>query len=81
MSFSDKAGADTFMPGSDMPLLLLTGPPSVTVQTTSLPSMLVDHQADLAVVDQHPVADRGVLRPASCRWSTPGRGCLRSRRR
>ena len=39
MSFSDIAGTDTFMPGSDRPLLLLTGPPSVTVQTTSLPSM------------------------------------------
>ena len=39
MSFSDSAGAETFMPGSDMPLLLLTGPPSVTVQTTSSPSM------------------------------------------
>ena len=32
-------GTETFMPGSDMPLLLLTVPPSVTVQTTSLPSM------------------------------------------
>ena len=32
-------GPSTFMPGSDMPLLLLTGPPSVTVHTTSLPSM------------------------------------------
>ena len=39
MSFSDSAGAETFMPGSDMPLLLLTLPPSVTVQTTSSPSM------------------------------------------
>ena len=61
MSFSDSAGADTFMPGSDMPLLLLTGPPSVTVHTTSLPSMLLDDQPDVAVVDQHPVTGRGVL--------------------
>ena len=38
MSFSDSAGTETFIPGNDMPLLLLTGPPSVTVQTTSLPS-------------------------------------------
>ncbi len=39
MSFSDKAGADTFMPGNEIPLLLLTGPPSTTVQMTSSPSM------------------------------------------
>ncbi len=39
-SFSDKPGADTFIPGSDIPLLSLTGPPSVTVQTTSSPSTL-----------------------------------------
>jgi hypothetical protein len=39
MSFSDSAGTDTFMPGSEMPLLLLTGPPSVTVQITSFPSI------------------------------------------
>ena len=39
MSFSDSAGAETLMPGRDMPLLLLTLPPSVTEQTTSLPSM------------------------------------------
>ena len=37
-SFSDIAGTDTFMPGSERPLLSLTGPPSVTSQTTSLPS-------------------------------------------
>ena len=61
MSFSDSAGTDTFMPGSDMPLLLLTGPPSVTVHTTSLPSMCLDDQADVAVVDQQPVAGRGIL--------------------
>ena len=44
-----------------MPLLLDTGPPSVTVQCTSLPSTPVDDQADLAVVDQQPVAGAGVL--------------------
>ena len=38
MSFSDIAGTETFMPGSERPLLSLTGPPSVTSQTTSLPS-------------------------------------------
>ena len=38
MSFSDSAGTETFIPGSEMPLLLETGPPSVTVQCTSLPS-------------------------------------------
>ena len=38
MSFSDIAGTETLIPGSDSPLLLLTGPPSVTVHTTSLPS-------------------------------------------
>ncbi|SHZ44273.1 Uncharacterised protein [Mycobacteroides abscessus subsp. abscessus] len=39
MSFSERAGTETFMPGSDNPLLLLTGPPSVTRQTTSSPSI------------------------------------------
>ena len=38
MSFSDMAGTETSMPGSEMPLLLLTLPPSVTSQTTSWPS-------------------------------------------
>ncbi|KAF0962563.1 hypothetical protein MLGJGCBP_04314 [Rhodococcus sp. T7] len=38
MSFSDNAGTDTFIPGSDTPLLFDTGPPSVTRQITSLPS-------------------------------------------
>ena len=37
-SFSDIAGTETFIPGNDRPLLSLTGPPSVTLQTTSLPS-------------------------------------------
>ena len=41
MSFSDIAGTDTFMPGSEMPLLLETGPPSVTAHSTSLPSTWV----------------------------------------
>ena len=41
MSLSDRAGTDTFIPGSDTPLLLLTGPPSVTRHTTSLPSTSV----------------------------------------
>ena len=80
MSFSDIAGTDTFMPGSDSPLLLLTGPPSVTVQTTSSPSTMLDHQADLAVVDQQPVTGLRVLGQLACRWSTPGRGCPHSRR-
>ena len=30
MSFSLIAGTETFIPGSEMPLLLETGPPSVT---------------------------------------------------
>ena len=33
-----QAGTETFIPGNDRPLLLLTGPPSVTEQTTSDPS-------------------------------------------
>ena len=37
-SLSDMAGTETFIPGSERPLLSLTGPPSVTRQTTSLPS-------------------------------------------
>src|SRR6202023_3325043 len=39
MSFSDSAGTDTFMPASDRPLLLETGPPSVTLHTTSSDSI------------------------------------------
>ena len=61
MSLSDKGGADTFIPGSDMPLLLLTGPPSVTVQITSSPSMPATTSPMYAVVDQNPVTDDGVL--------------------
>ena len=61
MSFSDSAGAETFMPGSDIPLLLLTGPPSVTRHTTSLPSMCSTTRADVAVVDQDPVSGGGIL--------------------
>ena len=38
ITVDDVAGTDTFIPGSDRPLLSLTGPPSVTRQTTSLPS-------------------------------------------
>ena len=38
MSFSDRAGTETFMPGSDRPLLFDTVPPIVTVHTTSGPS-------------------------------------------
>ncbi|SLH97934.1 Uncharacterised protein [Mycobacteroides abscessus subsp. abscessus] len=41
MSLSDSAGTETSMPGSDTPLLLDTGPPSVTRHTTSLPSTRV----------------------------------------
>ena len=47
MSFSDIAGTETFMPGSEMPLLLLTGPPSVTSQTTSRPSTAVTRRPTL----------------------------------
>ena len=47
MSFSDMAGTETFIPGSDRPLLLLTGPPSVTVHTTSSPSMCSTTNATL----------------------------------
>ena len=65
MSFSDIAGTETFMPGSDRPLLLLTGPPSVTVHTTSLPSMCSTTRADVAVVHQQPVT-RLRRRSASC---------------
>ena len=61
MSFSDSAGTDTFMPGSEMPLLLLTGPPSVTVQTHVVAVDAVDDEADLAVVDEQPVAGLGVV--------------------
>ena len=61
MSFSDIAGTDTFMPGSEMPLLLETGPPSVTEQMHVVALDLGDHQADLAVVDQQPVAGPGVV--------------------
>ena len=38
MSFSLKAGTEISMPGKETPLLLETGPPSVTRHTTSLPS-------------------------------------------
>ena len=38
MSFSLRAGTETSIPGRDTPLLLETGPPSTTLQTTSLPS-------------------------------------------
>ena len=62
MSFSLIAGTETFIPGSEMPLLLDTGPPSVTEQVTSLSGDLGDDQTDLAVVDQQPVAGAGVLR-------------------
>ena len=61
MSFSDIAGTDTFMPGSERPLLSLTGPPSVTRQTTSHALDGGDAQADLAVVDEQPVVGAGVV--------------------
>ena len=38
VSFSLSAGTEMFIPGRDTPLLLETGPPSVTSHTTSLPS-------------------------------------------
>ena len=68
-------------PGSEMPLLLLTGPPSVTVQTTSLPSMCSTTRPTLPSSISSRSPGGGVLRPAACRWSTPGRGCRRRRRR
>ena len=58
-SLSDMAGTETFIPGSERPLLSLTGPPSVTRQTTSLPSTATTRRPDLAVVDQQPVVRRG----------------------
>ena len=60
-SFSVIAGTETFMPGSERPLLSLTGPPSMTRQTTSRPSTAVTRSADLAVVDQQAVVDAGVV--------------------
>ena len=42
---------------------------------------VVDDQTDVAVVDQDPVSGGGVLGRVVCRWSTPDRGCPRSRRR
>ena len=47
MSFSESAGIETLIPGMDRPLLLLTGPPSTTVHTTSLPSMCSTTRATL----------------------------------
>ena len=41
MSFSDIAGTETFIPGSEMPLLSETMPPSTIRQHTSLPSTSV----------------------------------------
>ena len=41
LSFSLSAGTEMSIPGSETPLLLDTGPPSVTRQTTSLPSTSV----------------------------------------
>ena len=46
-SFSDIAGTETFMPGNERPLLSLTGPPSVTRQTTSLPSIAMTRRPTL----------------------------------
>ena len=62
MSFWLIAGTDTFIPGSEMPLLFDTGPPSVTAHLHVVAGDLGDDQADLAVVDQQPVAGAGVLR-------------------
>ena len=81
MSFSDIAGTETFMPGSDRPLLLLTLPPSVTMQTTSLPSISLDDQADVAVVDEQAVPRRGVLGQFLVGGRHPVVGALDSRRR
>ena len=56
-SFSDIAGTLTDTPGSDRPLLLLTGPPSVTSQTTSVPfSISTATKPDVAVVDEQAIA-------------------------
>ena len=41
MSFSDIAGTETFIPGSEMPLLLETVPPSTTGSTRRCPSTSV----------------------------------------
>ena len=47
LSFSLSAGTEMSMPGSETPLLLDTGPPSVTRQTTSLPSTSVQTRPTL----------------------------------
>ena len=46
-SFSESAGTVMFMPGRLRPLLSETGPPSVTRQTTSLPSMATTRRPTL----------------------------------
>ena len=81
MSLSDIAGTDTFIPGRDSPLLLDTGPPSVTVQSTSLPVDPGDDQADLAVVDQQPVAWPGIVGEVPVGGGHPVPGARRRRRR
>ena len=62
MSFSLIAGTETFIPGSEMPLLLDTGPPSVTAQSTSLPVTWVTTRPTL---------------PSSISSRSPGRASLR----
>ena len=67
--------ADRRHPGSDSPLLLLTTPPSLTSQTTSVPFSTVDRdQGHVAVIDQQPVPRTSRPGPVPCRSWTPGRG-------
>ncbi len=74
MSLPDSAGTETLMPGSEMPLLLERGPPSVTEHTTSSPS---------TSVTTNPTCRRrsaagpraGRPGPDPGRWWTPGPSC------
>ncbi|CKU69584.1 Uncharacterised protein [Mycobacterium tuberculosis] len=63
MSFSDRAGAVTFIPGNEMPLLSLTGPPSTTVQTTSSPSTASTTNATLP-------SSTSTRSPATASWAS-----------
>ena len=65
------------MPGMDRPLLLLTGPPSVTVHHVVAVDVL-DDDRHLAVVHEHPVAGPGIVSQL-LGWSRRDRACLHSR--
>jgi hypothetical protein len=73
LSFSLRAGTETFIPGTNRPLLLLDPATLGDLADHIVAVDLLDRQPDVAVVDEQRSPGRGVL-GLLCRSWTPGRG-------